>query len=322
MLLKYEGGYYLHHTDGFQILRHDELFYEEPGFNSVLDYIDKEAARSKVLLTTSKQGRAVNNICLKLFKALKKYNHKFSVVVEAIYRMAVLRLIVSSEAVEPVLMPLFKEYQNEIAEVEVFPWTLDEVNVLVFIDNVFEEITHDDAFLLFEHVDHEKWIAKPLDDELLEHDDNNVFEADDDDDNTHFSRRHGIEKIRDLFPPEVMPKNDSYIINTDKTELVNKIYYELCNILDKCNAIYSISFLDENPGISGWLSIRVITDVFNPNDCGNDIEAFRYVVNNVDLIQQNVVDGKIVMVFTIRYVYIDFRRAECELDGSRQEDNQ
>jgi len=308
---------FLYGKKGFYAFYPTDLSYDEPGFSTVLEYLDIEAKRSKILLSSTKQGKIVNEICLKIQESLNDYNFNFGMNIEAIYRMAVLKLIVESAAIDQVLMPMFKKHRDIIAEVEIFPWTSEDVIVLVFIDNVFEELVPDEAIFLFEYEENERWLIKPLEEELPDYDES--FDDDDDDiddeyyvpedyvgdeDEEPYNHDNTKEMLRDF-----MPRNDCYLINQIKMDAANEVFHRLCEILNKSNAKYTIEFLDDG---LGWAEIQIVTDAFDPNDCNDTIDSYRYIVNNVDLIRQNVYNGKIVMTFTIRDVYVDLRRVERE----------
>ena len=74
--------------------------------------------------------------------------------------------------------------------------------------------------------------------------------------------------------------------------------------MDASKAKYTIEFLGGRLYSNGIIVIQIVTDAFDPNDCDNTIEPYRYIVNHVDLMRQNTYHGKIVMTFSIRDVYI------------------
>jgi len=254
-------------------------------------------------------------------KALVVYGTKFTMTIEAVHKMAVIRIVTVTDSVEQVLMPLFEKNLKYIAEVEVLSWSLEDSIVLVFIDNVFDEVAPEDAVFLFEHDEYTSWIKESVEEDTDEYDDScddeeceNIFENDDsyyrdnnDEDNKPEPYNH--EKAKEALN-NLLPDNSCFLINQEKLAISNEVYYQLRKILDGSNAKYTIEFLDEHPMGGGWISIQVETDAFDPNDCTDTIEPYRYIVNNVDLIRQNTYNGKIVMTFTIRNVYISLLRCK------------
>ena len=160
----------------FHTFNPKDFICEDEKFNSVLEYLDIEASRSRILLTSTKQGKKVNDICLHIHDSLKAYGAEFTMNIEAIYKMAVIRLVAINESVDQVLMPIFKQNLDTIAEVEVFPETLDSSIILVFIDNVFEEVTPDDAIFFLEHDEYTKWIEEPVEEDPIEFEESEEFE--------------------------------------------------------------------------------------------------------------------------------------------------
>jgi len=302
----------------------EDVVCEEKKFNTVLEYLDIEASRSKVLLTSTRQGKVVNDICLQIHESLRIYGARFTLTVEAIYKMAVIKLTVISESVDQVLMPIIEQNLNSIAEVEIFQWSLDDSIVLIFIDNVFEEVTPDDAVFLFEHDEYTSWIKETVEEDPMEFEDlcddedlEEIFDSDDnyyrglDNDVQHNAEPYNHEKAKEALN-RLLPDNSCFLINQEKLAISNQVYYQLRKILDSSKAKYTIEFLDDHPCGSGWISIQVVTDAFDPKDCDNTIEPYRYIVNNVDLMRQNTYNGKIVMTFTIRDVYISLLHARSE----------
>jgi len=275
----------------------DDIVCEEKKFNSVLEYLDIEASRSKILLTNTKHGKIVNDICLSIHESLKVYGARFIMNIEAIYKMAVIRLIIVSESVDQILMPILENNLDTIAEVEILPWSSDESIALVFIDNVFEEVTPEDAVFLFEHEDYKNWIKEPNeeyhddfedsddddDSDDIHSDDDNYYENDENEDSDN-PEPYNHEKAKEALN-NLLPDDSCFLINQEKLAISNEVYYQLRKILDGSNAKYTIEFLDEHPMGSGWISIQIVTDAFDPNDCNDTIEAYRCIVNNVDLIR-------------------------------------
>ena len=302
----------------------EDVVREEKKFNTVLEYLDIEASRSKVLLTSTRQGKVVNDICLQFHESMNIYGARFTLTVEAIYKMAVIKLTVISESVDQVLTPIIKQNLDAIAEVEIFQWSFDDSIVLIFIDNVFEEVAPDDAVFLFEHDEYTNWIKEPVEEDPMEFEElcddedlEEIFDSDDsyyrdhDNDRQQNAEPYNHEKVKEALH-SLLPENSCFLINQEKLAISNQVYYQLRRILDSSNANYTIEFLDEHPRGSGWISIQIVTDAFDPKDCDDTIEPYRYIVNNVDLMHQNTYNGKIVMTFTIRDVYISLLQSRNE----------
>jgi len=321
----------LHGRKDFHIRNPDELFYEEPGFRSVLEYIDCEASRSRVLLTSTTQGKAVNNLFLRIHDALNELEAKYTLFVEPVYRMAVLRITVESELLNRVLMPVFEEYKSDIAEIEIQPWTNEEKIVLIFVDNVFEEIVPDDnAEFLFERLepsqdenrsvdivnledkisyceeyedeveyDYEDEVGCDYEDEVgCDYEDEVECDYEEDYDSNENTEPKTYSSVKEMLR-SLFGITWYYLIDSEKMAVVNRVYQQLRKILDACNAKYTIQVM----GDVRWESIQVVTDAFDPEDCNGTMEAYRDVINHVDFMRQNTYEGKIVMTYTFSDVH-------------------
>ena len=60
----------------------EEFSDDETDFHSILEYLDNEATRSKVLITSTKQGKVVNEFCLQAHAALLDKGSHFTMVIE------------------------------------------------------------------------------------------------------------------------------------------------------------------------------------------------------------------------------------------------
>ena len=297
----------MHGRKDFHIRNPDELFYEEPGFRSVLEYIDSEASRSRVIMTSTTQGKAVNDLFLRIHDALNELEAKYTLFVEPVYRMVVLRITVESELLNRVLMPIFEEYKGDIAEIEIQQWTNEEKIVLIFIDNVFEEIVpDDDAEFLFERLEPSQDENKSVDisnledkisycdeyEDEVDYDDEEEYDFDENTEPKTYSSAK--EMLRSIFGLTWY-----YLIDSEKMAVVNRVYQQLRKILDACNAKYTIQVM----GDVRWESIQVVTDAFDPEDCNGTMEAYQDVINHVNFMRQNTYEGKIVMTYTFSDVH-------------------
>ena len=312
----------MHSRKDFHIRNPEELFYEEPGFRSVNEYIDSEASRSRVIMTSTMQGKSVNNLFLRIHDALNKLEAKYTLSVEPVYRMAILRLTVESGLLNRVLMPIFEEYKGDIAEIEIQPWTNEEKIVLIFIDNVFEEIVPDDeAEFLFERLEPSQDESKPVDisnledkisycdeyEDEVDYDDEEDYDYTEDYDSNENTDPKIYSSAKDMLR-SIFGLTWCFLIDSEKMAVVNSVYQQLRKILDACNAKYTIRFL----GDIGWESIQVVTDTFDPWDCNGTMEAYRDVINHVDFMCQNTYEGKIVMTYTFRDVHTHLHLAVKE----------
>lgn len=282
----------------------NDLDCEEPDFRTIPEYLDIEASRSRTLITSTNQGKIVNRICLQIYESLHKHNYRFTMNVEPIYQMAVIRLTAESASVNHILMPLFGEFRDEIAEAEIFSWTLTDSMVLIFIDNVFEEVLLDETDFLFESDSFEvlcNFSKKRLSESDIS------YEDDIDYGDAEAAGTSVYKKIQDILPAILPDLGNCYMINQKKVAVVNMTYHFLRKILDNSNAKYKIDFLEDS-SLADWVTIQVVTDAFDPNDCDNTIESYRYIINNTDLLHQNVHNGKIVMTFSIRDVIENISR--------------
>jgi hypothetical protein len=315
----------MYRAAGFHEVSQADLAYEEPGFNSVIEYLDNEASRSKIVITSTKQGKILNDLFLKIHYLLNKHRAVFSLSVEAIYKMAMIRVVVDYETANHILVPFLEEHQKDVSEFDLQPKPkTDDVIVMVFINDVFDEIIPDETDFIFEPLDLEDM------DDLFEgeQEDEDDFEYEDDTDNLlgdlhQESSENDYDEFEDDFEfPDDFGETKTnirkvayrschsacYLVNPKRLALSDKVFHNIQTILDVSNANYSIEIIDE--GFCGFRTIQVETDVFNPNDCDKTIEIYREVVTCTDLIRQHVYNGKILMAFDFRDVYtnLDYDR--------------
>ena len=319
---------------GFHEVSQADLAYEEPGFNSVIEYLDNEASRSKIVITSTKQGKILNYLFLKIHYLLNKHRAVFSLSVEAIYKMAMIRVVVDYETATNILAPFLEKHQKGVSEFDMQPApNTDDVIIMVFINDVFDEIIPDETDFIFEPLD-----SNDTDDlfrkehQDIDEDDFDEFEDDfeyaddtanllgevyqesnevDDDefeDDFEFPDDFGETKTNIRKVTYRSCHSACYLVNPKRLALSDKAFHNIQAILDVSNANYSIEVIDE--GFCGFRTIQVETDAFNPNDCDKTIEIYREVVNDTDLMRHHVYNGKILMAFDFRDVYtnLDYDR--------------
>ena len=306
----------MYRAAGFHEVSQADLAYEEPGFNSVIEYLDNEALRTKIVITSTKQGKIVNNLFLKIHNLLNHHRAVFSLSVEAIYKMAMIRVVVDHETVNGVLAPFLERHQKDVSEFDMQPEPKSgDVVVMIFINDVFEEIVPDETDFIFEPLDSED-MENLLSDEDQDEDDyeynesDDDFECDNDFENDCDNDSASSDETKKIIRKVTYRSFHSacYLVNPKRLALSDKVFQNIQSILDVSEASYSIEIIDE--GFCGFRTIQVETDTFNPNDCDKTIEIYREVVNDTDLMRHHIYNGKILMAFDFRDVYtnLDFDR--------------